>query len=227
METRVLIVDDQPVVRRGFNTFLRGEVGIQVVGEASSGLEAVEVAALLKPHVILMDIRMPEGNGLWAAQKILKNTPSIKVIIMTTFDLDSYLFGALDLGAAGFILKDCDPEEIIDSIHKVVKGGCAVSQSLVGRLVSEFSRRKDPTCSPLQTSAIQATQHHPLTSREIEVVHLLSEGRTNDEIARELQVEITTIKAHVGKVASKLGLDNRVQIVIWAFASGITVPRLI
>lgn len=227
METKVLIVDDQPVVRRGFNTFLRGEVGIQVVGEASSGVEAEEVAALLKPHVILMDIRMPEGNGLWAAQKILKTTPNIKIIVMTTFDLDSYLFGALDLGAAGFILKDCDPEEVINAIHKVVKGGCAVSQSLVGRLVSEFSRRRDPTYSPLHTSAIQETEHHSLTSRELEVVHLLSEGRTNDEIARQLQVEVTTIKAHVGKVASKLGLDNRVQIVIWAFASGITVPRLI
>ena len=141
---------------------------------------------------------------------------------MTTFDLDSYLFEALDLGTSGFLLKDSDPDRLVSAIHTVAKGGCVVSDSLVGRLVSELSRRKG------QPSEQKAADHreHGLTDREAEVIKLLAEGRSNRDIADELYLEISTVKAHVGKIVSKLGVHNRVQIAIWAFATGMATPRI-
>ena len=202
MTIKVLIADDQPVVRKGFGLFLRADPDIAVVGEASTGEEAVERALALRADVVLMDVRMPRGSGLWASKRILAQRPDVRIIVMTTFDLDSYLFEALDLGTSGFLLKDSDPDRLVSAIHTVAKGGCVVSDSLVGRLVSELSRRKG------QPSEQKAA------------------GRSNRDIADELYLEISTVKAHVGKIVSKLGVHNRVQIAIWAFATGMATPRI-
>lgn len=222
MTIKVLIADDQPVVRKGFGLFFRADPDIAVVGEASTGEEAVERALALRADVVLMDVRMPRGSGLWASKRILAQRPDVRIIVMTTFDLDSYLFEALDLGTSGFLLKDSDPDRLVSAIHTVAKGGCVVSDSLVGRLVSELSRRKG------QPSEQKAADHreHGLTDREAEVIKLLAEGRSNRDIADELYLEISTVKAHVGKIVSKLGVHNRVQIAIWAFATGMATPRI-
>ena len=222
MTIRIVLVDDQEMIRMGFRMVLGTAEGIEVVGEASDGDEVLDVLAEHPADVVLMDVRMPRGSGLWASKRILAQRPDVRIIVMTTFDLDSYLFEALDLGTSGFLLKDSDPDRLVSAIHTVAKGGCVVSDSLVGRLVSELSRRKG------QPSEQKAADHreHGLTDREAEVIKLLAEGRSNRDIADELYLEISTVKAHVGKIVSKLGVHNRVQIAIWAFATGMATPRI-
>lgn len=225
--TSVMIVDDQRYARLGLALMIRKAPDLHVVAEAGDGQEALEILEGLNrstglPDVVLMDVRMPRGSGLWASKRILAQRPDVRIIVMTTFDLDSYLFEALDLGTSGFLLKDSDPDRLVSAIHTVAKGGCVVSDSLVGRLVSELSRRKG------QPSEQKAADHreHGLTDREAEVIKLLAEGRSNRDIADELYLEISTVKAHVGKIVSKLGVHNRVQIAIWAFATGMATPRI-
>ena len=221
MTIRVLIADDQPVVRKGFSYFLRSDPEVELVGTASTGREAVERVATSRPDVVLMDVRMPDGTGLWASRRILDSPgSSCAIIMMTTFDLDSYLFGALDLGASGFLLKDCDPEDLLSAVHTVAGGGSAVSDALTGRLVTEFARRKNAAPSR-QPSPVPP---HGLTQREIDVVRLLADGCSNKDIAESLNLELSTVKAHVGHITAKLKVTSRVQVVVWAFASGLVTP---
>lgn len=221
MSIRILIADDQPVVQRGFAHFLRADPELDLVGTANTGREAVENALRLRPDVVLMDVRMPNGSGLWATRRIFEAPESrCAVLMMTTFDLDTYLFSALDIGASGFLLKDCDPEELLRAIRTVAGGGSVISSCLTGRLVSEFARRGPP--APSQRSE---PLQHGLTQREVEVVRLLAEGGSNREIAETLRLEISTVKAHVGHITAKLHVSSRVHVVIWAFTHGlVTLP---
>lgn len=215
----VLIVDDQPVIRQGFSLFLQSEEDIQVVGQADTGLSAVKMAVQLRPQVILMDVRMPEGTGLWATQQLLSPQSPVrpKIIVVTTFDLDEYVFKALDSGASGFLLKDADPDELADAIRTVSRGGSVISSTLMARLFDEFARRRTHSSST-------APPHHDLTQREVEIVQLLSLGHSNQAIAETTCLEISTVKSHVGNISTKLKVANRVQIVIWAFRTGLACP---
>ncbi|OZF31597.1 DNA-binding response regulator [Rhodococcus sp. 14-2496-1d] len=211
----VLIADDQPVVRQGFELFLAGHPDIEVVGHASSGRHAVQQVSALRPDVVLMDIRMPNGDGLTATREILAQFESVRVIVVTTFDLDEYVFATLDSGASGFLLKDADPDELADAVVTVADGGAVLSPRLTPRLMTEFARRG----RPIRTTPV--AQQHDLSLREMEVVRLLAEGLGNNEIARSLQVEQSTVKTHIGNICRKLEVNTRVHVVIWAYRNGI------
>jgi len=211
----VLIADDQPVVRQGFELFLAGHPEIEVVGHASSGRHAVQQVSALQPDIVLMDIRMPNGDGLTATREILAQFESIRVIVVTTFDLDEYVFAALDSGASGFLLKDTDPDELADAVVTVAGGGAVLSPRLTPRLMTEFTRRGVP--SPPTSVAPQ----HDLSLREMDVVQLLAQGLGNNEIARALHLEQSTVKTHVSNICRKLDVNTRVHVVIWAYRNGI------
>ncbi len=211
----VLIADDQPVVRQGFELFLAGHHDIEVVGHASSGKHAVQQVSALQPDVVLMDIRMPNGDGLTATQEILAQFENTRVIVVTTFDLDEYVFAALDSGASGFLLKDTDPDELADAVVTVAGGGAVLSPRLTPRLMTEFTRRGVP--SPPTSVAPQ----HDLSLREMDVVQLLAQGLGNNEIARALHLEQSTVKTHVSNICRKLDVNTRVHVVIWAYRNGI------
>jgi DNA-binding NarL/FixJ family response regulator len=211
----ILIADDQPVVRQGFELFLAGHHDIEVVGHASSGKHAVQQVSALQPDVVLMDIRMPNGDGLTATREILAQFENTRVIVVTTFDLDEYVFAALDSGASGFLLKDTDPDELADAVVTVAGGGAVLSPRLTPRLVAEFARRGTP--GPPTSNAPQ----HDLSLREMEVVQLLAQGLGNNEIARELHLEQSTVKTHVSNICRKLDVNTRVHVVIWAYRNGI------
>ncbi|UCN15255.1 response regulator transcription factor [Cellulomonas iranensis] len=210
---RVLVADDQPLIRYGLSTFLDAADGIRVVGQAESGRDAVVQAQRLRPDVVLMDVRMPEGGGLQAT-RVLRTSEQHrpKVVVMTTFDVDDYLFTALDLGASGFFLKDADPDELAEAVRVVARGGCAVARDLTPRLVAEFARRR---------ARERPVPDHPLSARELEVVRELAKGSCNREVATALGLEVSTVKAHVSNIGSKLGLQGRLQIVVWAFTTGL------
>ncbi|OZE90592.1 DNA-binding response regulator [Rhodococcus sp. 15-2388-1-1a] len=211
----VLIADDQPVVRQGFELFLAGHPEIEVVGHASSGRHAVQQVSALQPDIVLMDIRMPNGDGLTATREILAQFDSVRVIVVTTFDLDEYVFAALDSGASGFLLKDTDPDELADAVVTVAGGGAVLSPRLTPRLMTEFTRRGVP--SPPTSVAPQ----HDLSLREMDVVQLLAQGLGNNEIARALHLEQSTVKTHVSNICRKLDVNTRVHVVIWAYRNGI------
>jgi DNA-binding NarL/FixJ family response regulator len=211
----VLIADDQPVVRQGFELFLAGHPEIEVVGHASSGRHAVQQVSALQPDIVLMDIRMPNGDGLTATREILAQFENIRVIVVTTFDLDEYVFAALDSGASGFLLKDTDPDELADAVVTVAGGGAVLSPRLTPRLMTEFTRRGVP--SPPTSVAPQ----HDLSLREMDVVQLLAQGLGNNEIARALHLEQSTVKTHVSNICRKLDVNTRVHVVIWAYRNGI------
>ncbi|OZE33445.1 MULTISPECIES: response regulator transcription factor [unclassified Rhodococcus (in: high G+C Gram-positive bacteria)] len=211
----VLIADDQPVVRQGFELFLAGHPDIEVVGHASSGKHAVQQVSTLKPDVVLMDIRMPNGDGLTATREILAQFDNVRVIVVTTFDLDEYVFAALDAGASGFLLKDTDPDELADAVVTVACGGAVLSPRLTPRLMTEFARRGAPS----RTTPV--APQHDLSLREMEVVQLLAQGLGNNEIARELQLEQSTVKTHIGNICRKLDVKTRVHVVIWAYRNGL------
>ena len=213
---RVLIVDDQPVVRQGFELFLAGNSTIEVVGHASSGRHAVQQVSALRPDVVLMDIRMPNGDGLTATREILARFDDVRIIVVTTFDLDEYVFAALDSGASGFLLKDADPDELIDAVTTVAAGGAALSPRVTPRLMAEFARRGAP-----QRSARSTAPQHDLSLREMEVVQLLATGLGNSEIARSLRLEQSTVKTHIGNICRKLEVGTRVHVVIWAYRNGL------
>jgi DNA-binding NarL/FixJ family response regulator len=212
---KVLLVDDQAVVRAGFRVLLEDAGDIEVVGEASNGPAAVREAVLLRPDVVCMDVRMPGGDGLAATRLIAEGGEAPAVLVVTTFDLDDYVFGALEAGAGGFILKDCEPDELIDAIRRLADGEGLVDQAVTRRVIAEFARRRrrpEPGAAEV------------LTARETEIVLLLARGMSNDEIARELFVETSTVKSHLRRAMAKIGARDRVQTVVWAFQNGLVVP---
>lgn len=210
---RVLIADDQLVVRSGFQLFLRDEVDIEVVGEATSGVEAVRKARELSVDVVLMDIRMPGGDGITATRRLAgpEVADPIAVIVVTTFDLDEYIFGALESGAAGFLLKDADPAALAWAIRAAARGDGMVSPSVTRRVIAEFARRQQPRAPDALPSRTL------LTSRELEIVQALARGMSNQEIADELHLEVGTVKTHLNRITTKLDLRDRLQTVVWAF----------
>jgi DNA-binding NarL/FixJ family response regulator len=212
MSIRVLIADDQSMVRAGLRMLLSGEEDIEVVAEAGNGLEAVDKAGRFDPTVVLMDIRMPELDGLEATRRILAADPAARVLVLTTFDLDEYVYEALRAGASGFVLKDDPPEQLIAAVHTVAAGEALLSPGITRRVIREFTRMPRPTPPP---------ELEELSAREREVFHLIALGRSNAEIGRELFIEETTVKTHVTHILQKLGLRDRVQAVVLAYQSGL------
>jgi DNA-binding NarL/FixJ family response regulator len=214
----VLIVDDQALVRTGFRMILEAEADLEVVGEAADGLQAIDEARRLHPDVILMDVRMPELDGIEATRRLLENGSSdARVVMLTTFDMDEYVYDALRAGASGFLLKDVPPEHLVDGIRAVANGDALLAPSITRRLVEEFVRSAPPRTKP-------PAGLDQLTSREHEVLLLIARGMSNAEIAAELYVSETTVKTHVARVLMKLSLRDRVQAVVLAYEAGLVQP---
>ncbi|HEV6955664.1 MAG TPA: response regulator transcription factor [Promicromonospora sp.] len=218
---RVVLVDDQAVVRAGFRFLLEQAEDIEVVAEAADGPAAVELVRRHAPDVVCMDVRMPGGDGLAATREIVA-APGTRpaVLVVTTFDLDEYVFGALEAGASGFVLKDCEPEELIDAVRRLADGQGLIDQAVTHRVITEFARRTAP---PPATPAGPDPAAH-LTAREAEIVRRLARGLSNAEIARELVVETSTVKSHLGRAMAKIGTRDRLQTVVWAYQNGLA-PR--
>ena len=215
---RVLIADDQALVRAGFRMILDAEEDIDVIGEASDGNEAVAQAKRLDPDVVLMDIRMPELDGIEATKRVVADggdSPA-RVLMLTTFDLNEYVYEALRAGASGFLLKDVPPEELAAGIRVVARGDALLAPSITKRLIHEFSRAAPASAPP--------PGFDELTAREVEVFRLVARGMSNAEIAAELVVSETTVKTHVARLLMKLGVRDRVQAVVLAYETGIAVP---
>ncbi len=219
MSIAVLIVDDQSLVRTGFRMILEAEDDIEVVGEAGDGREAVEQARRLKPDVVLMDVRMPEMDGIEATRQLLADgTSDSKVVMLTTFDMDEYVYDALRAGASGFLLKDVPPEQLVNGIKAVGLGDALLAPSVTRRVIEEFVRR------PPESVRTSPPELEELTPRELEVLKLIARGLSNAEIAAELVVSETTVKTHVAHVLMKLRLRDRVQAVVLAYESGLVHP---
>jgi len=212
MSIRILVADDQSMVRAGFRMLLSGEQDIEVVAEASNGLEAVDKAARFHPSVILMDIRMPELDGLEATRRILAADDAGRILILTTFDLDEYIYEALKAGASGFVLKDDPPEQLIAAVRTVAAGDALLSPTITKRVIKQFTRIARP--APPRELA-------DLTAREHDVFRLIAAGHSNAEIAQELYISDTTVKTHVTHILQKLNLRDRVQLVVLAYQTGI------
>jgi DNA-binding NarL/FixJ family response regulator len=217
MTIRVLVADDQSMVRAGFRMLLAGEEDIDVVAEASNGREAVEKAARFNPSVVLMDIRMPELDGLQATQRILAADNTARILILTTFDLDEYVFEALKAGASGFVLKDDSPEQLIAAIRTVADGEALLSPTITRRVIQRFVRT--PRLAP-------PTEFEELSERERDVFRLMVRGLSNTEIGTELYISETTVKTHVTHILQKLKLRDRVQAVVLAYQTGLFEPDL-
>jgi DNA-binding NarL/FixJ family response regulator len=213
---RVLLADDQALMRGGFRMILETEDDIEVVADAVDGREAVELFGRLRPDVVVMDIRMPQMDGLEATRRLAKNDPDARVLILTMFDLDEYVFDALRAGASGFLLKDRPPEELVAAVRVVASGDSLLAPSVTRRLIEEFSRRPRPGAGPPELE--------DLTDREREVLVLMGRGLSNAEIAAQLFLAETTVKTHVGRVLQKLGLRDRVQAVVLTYESGLVHP---
>jgi DNA-binding NarL/FixJ family response regulator len=213
---RVLIADDQALVRAGFRRLLESEPDIEVVGEAGDGLEAIEIARRRTTDVVLMDIRMPRLDGLEATRRLLARDGRTRVVILTTFDLDEYIFDAIRAGASGFLLKDAPPDQLVAAIHTVAAGEALLGPTVTRRLIQEFAR------APAPRSSVPALGE--LTPRELEVLRLLARGLSNAEIAARLVLGEATIKTHVGHVLMKLDLRDRVQAVVLAYETGLVQP---
>jgi DNA-binding NarL/FixJ family response regulator len=217
VSTTVVIADDQPMVRAGLRSLLEGESGIEVVAEAVDGEQAVAAVRRHRPDVVLMDIRMPHLDGLAATRVLVAERSSAKVLVLTTFDLDEYVFEALRAGASGFLLKDATAEELIAAVHTLAAGEAILAPAVTRRVIEAFGAapRTDPAA---------ARRLGVLSAREEEVLRLLARGRSNAEIARELFVSDATAKTHVSNLLNKLGLRDRVQAVIFAYESGLLNP---
>jgi DNA-binding NarL/FixJ family response regulator len=217
---RVALADDQPLVRAGFAMILSAEEDIEVVGEASDGSSAVALARQTEPDVILMDIRMPEGDGLDATRRIIADPDlrRVRVLILTTFELDEYVFEALRCGASGFLVKHTEPAELVRAVRQVAAGEALLSPSVTRRLISEFVRRS-PRPAQLDSSSLDE-----LTEREREVVALVALGLSNQEIAAELVMSPATARTHVSRAMIKVGARNRAQLVVLAYQSGFMRP---
>jgi DNA-binding NarL/FixJ family response regulator len=212
MSIRVLVADDQSMVRAGFRMLLSGEDDIEVVAEASNGQEAVDMAARFHPTVILMDIRMPQLDGLEATRRILAADHSARILILTTFDLDEYVYEALRAGASGFVLKDEPPEQLLAAIRVVAGGEALLSPAITKRVIKQFARFPSPE-PPRQLDL--------LTDRELDVFRLIARGLSNAEIGRELYITDTTVKTHITHILMKLNLRDRVQAVVLAYEVGL------
>jgi DNA-binding NarL/FixJ family response regulator len=215
---RVLVVDDQELVRAGFTAILDGEPDIEVVAQAADGAAVLALAQQVRPDVVLMDVRMPGLDGIAATQILLaEGPPEVRVLMLTTFDLDEYLYEAMKAGASGFLLKDAPRAQLISAVRAVAAGDAMLSPSLVRRLVDDFVRRPLP-------GANQAIELAALTPRESEVLVLMSGGRSNNEIAAELFLSEATVRTHVSHIFEKLGVRDRVQAVVLAYESGLVRP---
>ncbi|QOV36771.1 response regulator transcription factor [Streptomyces ferrugineus] len=215
---RVVIADDQQMVRQGFSVLLNTKPDIDVIGQAVDGLDAVAKVAELVPDVVLMDIRMPELGGIEATRRITAAAPHIKVLVLTTFDLDEYVYEALCAGASGFLLKDASADQLAEAVRVVAAGDALLAPVITRRLITEFSRLKDRPRAPLKERV------GDLTERETEVLALIAQGLSNAEIAERLVVAEQTVKTHVGRILVKLGLRDRTQAAVFAYESGVVRP---
>ena len=219
MSLRVLIVDDQALVRAGFRMILEAEEDLEVVGEAADGREAVTEARRLRPDVVLMDVRMPDVDGIEATRRLLtEDSSALKVVMLTTFDMDEYVYDALRVGASGFLLKDVPPEQLVDGIRAVAKGDALLAPSVTRRVIEEFVRRPPASVRTLPPKLAE------LTPRELEILKLIARGLSNAEIATRLFVSEATVKTHVAHVLMKLDVRDRVQAVVAAYESGLVEP---
>jgi DNA-binding NarL/FixJ family response regulator len=216
--TRVLLVDDQPLVRAGFAAILQGAGDIEIAGEAGDGVEALEQVRGTGPDVVLMDIRMPELDGIETTRALASDpaTAHVKVVILTTFEMDEYVFEALKLGARGFLLKHCQPHELVEAVRVAAAGDSILSPSVTRRLIAEYARRaKQP--------------HHyrdnELTERERELATLVAQGMDNEAIAGHLVLSVATVRSHISRAITKLGVRNRAQLVIFAYETGLVTPK--
>jgi DNA-binding NarL/FixJ family response regulator len=213
---RVLIADDQELVRTGFRVILEAEGDIEVVAEAENGHEAIRQAALVRPQVVLMDIRMPGLDGLAATEEILRHRDPPTIVVLTTFDQNDYIYRALRAGAAGFLLKDAPSSRLIAAVRAAATGDSLIEPSITRRLVERFAEPAATTVMPVRLSQ--------LTERELEVLRLIARGLSNAEIAAEMVIAETTVKTHVARILAKLGVRDRVQVVVVAYETGF-VPR--
>jgi DNA-binding NarL/FixJ family response regulator len=213
--TRVLVVDDQELVRAGFGMILERN-GLEVVGEATDGDEAVRLAAQLDPDVVLMDIRMPRMDGIEATRRIIAHRPVTRVVVLTTFDLDEYVYEAVRAGASGFLLKDISPSDLVHAVGVVARGDALLAPTLTRRLLDRFVERPLPGARPEQLAGV--------TERELEVLRLVARGRSNAEIAGDLFLSEATVKTYVSRLLTKLDLRDRVQLAVLAYQSGVVVP---
>jgi DNA-binding NarL/FixJ family response regulator len=214
---RVMLVDDQEMVRVGFRMILHAEPDITVVAEAADGTQAVAMAPAARPDVILMDVRMPRMDGIEACRIVCEQHPDVRVVMLTTFDLHDHVRSALHAGASGFLLKDAPAEQLVDAIRIVANGDALLAPSVTRALIDEIARR--PTGDPAAYPALDT-----LTEREVEVLRLMATGRSNAEIATELYLGEATVKTHVGRVLAKLAARDRVQAVVIAYESGLVTP---
>ncbi|MFG2820217.1 response regulator [Kitasatospora sp. NPDC048365] len=222
MTIRVLVVDDQAMVRAGFAALLGAQSDIDVVGDAADGKQAVEAAGRTHPDVVLMDVRMPEMDGLEAARRLLDPPPGVvhrpKVLMLTTFDVDDYVYEALRAGASGFLLKDAPPADLIAAVRVVAAGDALLAPSVTRRLIADFARNRP---APRRDPALKL---NGLTPRETEVLELIARGLSNQEIAAHLVVAEQTVKTHIGRILAKLDLRDRAQAVVLAYESGLVQP---
>jgi DNA-binding NarL/FixJ family response regulator len=219
-DIRVLIADDEALVRAGFTMLIDSAPGLRVVGEASDGIQAVRQARALKPDVVVMDIRMPVMSGLEATRVILDGNqdPLPRILIVTTFDEDEHVFEALRGGASGFVLKDTPPEQLLDAIGIVAAGDALLAPAVIRRLIAEFTRRPRPAARPARDVLAR------LTGRERDVFEQVAAGKSNTEIAAALHLSVATVKTHVSRLLDKLGCRDRAQLVVVAYETGLTVP---
>ncbi|MGY1694644.1 response regulator [Geodermatophilus sp. SYSU D00814] len=220
MTIRVVLADDQALVRGGFRLILESEEDIAVVGEAEDGEQAVALVTELRPDVVLMDVQMPGVDGLEATRRIgaLGGSVPTRVLVLTTFERDDYVLEALRGGASGFLLKNCPPEDLVLAVRRVVRGDALLAPSVTRRLIEDYIARPTPRSTP-------APELQRLTERELTVLRLLAQGRTNTELAHELFVSEGTVKTHVSSILSKLRLRDRVQAVVYAYDAGLVEPR--
>jgi len=217
---RVLVADDQALLRGSFRVLLETMPDMTVVGEAGTGREATELARAQQPDVVLMDVRMPEMDGIEATRRICGSaeTAGVRVLILTTFDLDSYVYAALRAGASGFLLKDAPPVDLLAAIRVVAAGEALLAPTITRRLIAEFARRPEPAPPPAGTL-------DGVTGRELEVLRLVARGLSNMEISQQLHVSLATVKTHIGHVLAKTGTRDRAQLVILAYETGLVSPR--
>jgi DNA-binding NarL/FixJ family response regulator len=214
---RVVVVDDQEMVREGFSALLNAQEDIEVVGAAGNGVEGVALARNVKPDVVLMDVRMPEMDGLTATRLLLNGSVDTRVLVLTTFDLDDYVYEALQAGASGFLLKHAPARELLNAVRVVAAGDALLAPSITKRLIEDFVKSR-------RTERVRPAQLGVLTERETEILVLIAQGLSNTEIAAHLVLAEQTVKTHVSRVLTKLGLRDRAQAVIAAYETGLVVP---
>ena len=217
--TRVLIADDEDLMRAGLVELMTADPEIEIVGQAASGREAVDKARRLAPDVVLMDVRMPDLDGITATRELLTAVPNARVLILTTFDQDDYVFGALRAGASGFLLKRTRPEELLAAVHTIAAGEALLSPTVTRRVIQRMAQQPTPDVS-------NQAKLDDLTAREREVLELVARGLSNREIAAALVVEESTIRTHVKRILMKLDLRDRIQVVIFAYETGVNRPAL-